>query len=78
MAEEGITILNGVPDYQRLLEYRRSQRPGELDRGRRVISVAGAPLDLELKSASSRNWACRCSTVTASPNAPGHLRRTAR
>ena len=52
MAQEGITILNGVPaTYQRLLEYRRTAGLPKLDRGRlRVISVAGAPLDLELKS----------------------------
>ncbi|PWT86540.1 MAG: long-chain fatty acid--CoA ligase [Proteobacteria bacterium] len=52
MAEEGITILNGVPaTYQRLLEYRRNAGLPKLDCGRlRVISVAGAPLDLELKS----------------------------
>ncbi|MGK0242672.1 MAG: long-chain acyl-CoA synthetase [Pseudomonadota bacterium] len=52
MTEEGITILNGVPaTYQRLLEYRRNAGLPKLDRGRlRVISVAGAPLDLELKT----------------------------
>ncbi|WP_349631537.1 class I adenylate-forming enzyme family protein [Bradyrhizobium tropiciagri] len=52
MAEEGITILNGVPaTYQRLLEYRRNAGLPKLERGKlRVISVAGAPLDLELKS----------------------------
>jgi acyl-CoA synthetase (AMP-forming)/AMP-acid ligase II len=51
MAQEGITILNGVPaTYQRLLEYSRNAGLPKLDRGRlRVISVAGAPLDLELK-----------------------------
>jgi long-chain acyl-CoA synthetase len=52
MAEEGITILNGVPaTYQRLLEYRRNAGLPKLNRGAlRLISVAGAPLDLELKS----------------------------
>src|ERR1700676_5153887 len=52
MAEEGITILNGVPaTYQRLLEYRRNAGLPKLDRGAlRLIAVAGAPLDLELKS----------------------------
>jgi len=51
MAEEGITILNGVPaTYQRLLEYQRNTN-AKLDRGAlRLIAVAGAPLDLELKS----------------------------
>jgi long-chain acyl-CoA synthetase len=52
MAEEGITILNGVPaTFQRLLEYRRLAGISKLDRGSlRLISVAGAPLDLDLKS----------------------------
>jgi long-chain acyl-CoA synthetase len=52
MAVEGVTILNGVPaTYQRLLEYRRNAGLPKLDRGRlRLIAVAGAPLDLELKS----------------------------
>ena len=52
MAEEGITILNGVPaTYQRLLEYQRNAGVPKFDRGAlRLIAVAGAPLDLELKS----------------------------
>ncbi len=52
IAEEGITILNGVPaTYQRLLEYKRLAGLSKLNRGAlRVISVAGAPLDAELKS----------------------------
>jgi long-chain acyl-CoA synthetase len=52
MAEEGITILNGVPaTYQRLLEYKRIAGLSKLNRGSlRLIGVAGAPLDLELKS----------------------------
>jgi len=52
MAEEGITILNGVPaTFQRLLEYKRVAGLSKLDRGAlRLISVAGAPLDLDLKS----------------------------
>jgi long-chain acyl-CoA synthetase len=52
MAEEGITILNGVPaTYQRLLEYKTVAGLARLDRGSlRLIAVAGAPLDLELKS----------------------------
>ena len=52
MAEEGITILNGVPaTYQRLLEYQRNAGLPKFDRGAlRLIAVAGAPLDLELKS----------------------------
>ena len=52
MAEEGITILNGVPaTFQRLLEYKRLAGLPKLNRGvLRLISVAGAPLDLQLKS----------------------------
>jgi long-chain acyl-CoA synthetase len=52
IAEEGITILNGVPaTFQRLLEHKRVAGLSELKPGSlRLISVAGAPLDLELKS----------------------------
>ena len=52
IAKEGITILNGVPaTFQRLLEYKRIAGLSELNRGSlRLIAVAGAPLDLELKS----------------------------
>jgi len=52
IAEEGITILNGVPaTYQRLLEYKTLAGIARLDRGSlRLIAVAGAPLDLDLKS----------------------------
>src|SRR6267378_3402429 len=52
IAEEGITILNGVPaTYQRLLEYKAVAGLRQLDRGSlRLIAVAGAPLDLDLKS----------------------------
>jgi long-chain acyl-CoA synthetase len=52
MADEGITILNGVPaTYQRLLEYKTVAGISKLDRGKlRLIAVAGAPLDLDLKS----------------------------
>ena len=52
IAEEGITILNGVPaTYQRLLEYKAVAGLEQLDRGSlRLIAVAGAPLDLDLKS----------------------------
>ena len=51
MSEEGITILNGVPaTYQRLLEFKAVSGLKQLDRGAlRVIAVAGAPLDLDLK-----------------------------
>ncbi len=50
--EEGVTILNGVPaTYQRLLEYKTVAGLKRLDRGSlRLIAVAGAPLDLDLKS----------------------------
>jgi acyl-CoA synthetase (AMP-forming)/AMP-acid ligase II len=52
MAEEGITLLNGVPaTYQRLLEYKATAGLPRLDRGAlRFIAVAGAPLDLDLKA----------------------------
>jgi long-chain acyl-CoA synthetase len=52
IAEERITILNGVPaTYQRLLEYKAIKGLAKLDRGSlRLIAVAGAPLDLDLKS----------------------------
>jgi long-chain acyl-CoA synthetase len=52
MAEEGITVLNGVPaTYQRLLEYKTIAGIPRLERGSlRLIAVAGAPLDVDLKS----------------------------
>ncbi len=52
LAEEGITLLNGVPaTYQRLLEYKQTAGLPKLERGAlRLMSVAGAPLDLELKA----------------------------
>ena len=52
VAEEGITILNGVPaTYQRLLEYKAVAGLQQLDCGPlRLIAVAGAPLDLDLKA----------------------------
>jgi acyl-CoA synthetase (AMP-forming)/AMP-acid ligase II len=51
LAEEGVTLLNGVPaTYQRLLEYKQTTGLPKLERGAlRLMSVAGAPLDLELK-----------------------------
>jgi len=51
IAKEGVTILNGVPaTYQRLLEYKSVSGLKRLDRGSlRLIAVAGAPLDLNLK-----------------------------
>jgi long-chain acyl-CoA synthetase len=58
IAEEGITILNGVPaTYQRLLEYKAVAGLKQLDRGSlRLIAVAGAPLDLDLKSRVEREF----------------------
>jgi len=52
IAEEGITILNGVPaTYQRLLEYKTLAGIPKLETGSlRYIGVAGAPLDPDLKS----------------------------
>ena len=58
IAEEGITILNGVPaTYQRLLEYKAVAGLKQLDRGSlRLIAVAGAPLDLDLKTRVEREF----------------------
>jgi acyl-CoA synthetase (AMP-forming)/AMP-acid ligase II len=58
IAEEGVTILNGVPGtYQRLLEYKAVAGLKHLDPGSlRLIAVAGAPLDLELKSRVEREF----------------------
>src|SRR5437763_10550267 len=58
IAREGITILNGVPaTYQRLLEYKAVAGLKQLDRGSlRLIAVAGAPLDLALKSRVEREF----------------------
>jgi long-chain acyl-CoA synthetase len=58
IAKDGITILNGVPaTYQRLLEYKAMAGLKQLDRGSlRLIAVAGAPLDLALKSRVEREF----------------------
>ena len=59
IAEEGVTILNGVPaTYQRLLEYKSVSGVEQLARGSlRLIAVAGAPLDLESEVARrERVW----------------------
>jgi long-chain acyl-CoA synthetase len=52
IADEGITLLFGVPaTYQRLLEHKAVAGIAKLPRGKlRSLSVAGAPLDLTLKS----------------------------
>ena len=52
IAEDGISILPGVPaTYQRLLEYKATTGMTALPRGRlRALFVAGAPLDMSLKS----------------------------
>ncbi|MBI3700790.1 MAG: AMP-binding protein [Afipia sp.] len=56
LAEENITILNGVPaTYQRLLEYKALAEIEKLNKGSlRLIGVAGAPLDLDLKSRTEK------------------------
>src|SRR5882762_1132127 len=56
ITEEGMTILSGVPaTYQRLLEYKAVAGLKHLDGGSlRLIAVAGAPLDLDLKSRVER------------------------
>ncbi|MET4482121.1 AMP-binding protein [Bradyrhizobium sp. F1.13.3] len=58
IAEEGVTILNGVPaTYQRLLEYKSVKGVKLLARGSlRLIAVAGAPLDLNLKERVEREF----------------------
>jgi acyl-CoA synthetase (AMP-forming)/AMP-acid ligase II len=52
IAEEAITSLFGVPaTYQRLLEYKAVKGIERLARGKlRLMAVAGAPLDLDLKT----------------------------
>jgi acyl-CoA synthetase (AMP-forming)/AMP-acid ligase II len=52
IGEDGITALFGVPaTYQRLLEYQTLSGQTALPRGRlRYLGVAGAPLDLSLKT----------------------------
>jgi long-chain acyl-CoA synthetase len=52
IADEGITSLFGVPaTYQRLLEYKAVKGIKRLERGAlRIMCVAGAPLDLDLKN----------------------------
>ena len=64
-------ILNGVPaTYQRLLEYKQMAGLPKLDRGCAAPdAVAGAPLDLELKSRVEKELGLPLSTATASPNA---------
>jgi len=58
IAEEGVTIINGPPaTYQRLLEYKDLAGIGRLERGSlRQITVAGAPLDLDLKIRVEREF----------------------
>ena len=52
IANDGITLLFGVPaTYQRLLEYKTLAGIAQLPRGKlRRLAVAGAPLDVALKS----------------------------
>ena len=58
IAEEQITIVSGVPaTYQRLLEYKIVAGLKQLDRGSlRLMSVSGAPLDLDLKVRVEREF----------------------
>jgi long-chain acyl-CoA synthetase len=52
VAEDGVSVLSGVPaTYQRLLQYQAVSGLKALPRGRlRYLGVAGAPLDLTLKT----------------------------
>jgi long-chain acyl-CoA synthetase len=52
VADQGVTVVYGVPaTYQRLLAYKQVKGIAKLERGRlRFLGVAGAPLDLDLKS----------------------------
>lgn len=52
IAEQGVTVVHGVPaTYQRLLAHRQIKGGAKLKRGQlRFLGVAGAPLDLDLKS----------------------------
>jgi long-chain acyl-CoA synthetase len=52
IADQGVTVVYGVPaTYQRLLAYKQVKAIAKLKRGRlRFLAVAGAPLDLDLKS----------------------------
>jgi long-chain acyl-CoA synthetase len=56
-AHEGITIVNGVPaTYQRLIEHKAVAAIETIKTGRlRLIAVAGAPLDLDLKRKVERD-----------------------
>jgi acyl-CoA synthetase (AMP-forming)/AMP-acid ligase II len=58
IAEQGVTVLNGVPaTYQRLLEYKALNGLPKIERGTlRLISVAGAPLDVDLKSRTEQEF----------------------
>ena len=74
IAEEGVTILSGVPaTYQRLLEYKAVAGLKHLDAGSlRLISVAG-------RSARSRSEvACRTRVWSAAPERLRHYRVFAR
>lgn len=58
IAEDGVTILNGVPaTFQRLLEYKTLQGIEKMNTGSlRMITVAGAPLDLDLKQRAEQEF----------------------
>jgi long-chain acyl-CoA synthetase len=52
IADDGVSVLFGVPaTYQRLLEYKAVNGLAQMPRGQlRLLGVAGAPLDLSLKT----------------------------
>jgi long-chain acyl-CoA synthetase len=79
IAEESVTIINGpAAIYQRLLEYKDLAGIGRLERGSlRQITVAGAPLDLDLKIRVEREFdlplSCSNSITECSPGISGVL-----
>jgi long-chain acyl-CoA synthetase len=58
IADQGVTVVYGVPaTYQRLLAYKQVKGIARLKRGKlRFLGVAGAPLDLDLKSRTEQEF----------------------
>jgi acyl-CoA synthetase (AMP-forming)/AMP-acid ligase II len=78
IAEEGITSLFGVPaTYQRLLEHKAVKGLQRLERGRlRVMAVAGAPLDLDLKKRIEDEFGIPLPSATTAAAKPSEQPRT--